>query len=423
MHYAVRHSVFYREKFRGINLNKCRIEDLPTTTKADIMAHFDDVVTDPRVRRADVERFIDDPANVGRLLFDNYPVCHTSGSQGQPLLIVQDPLAVDLVFAFHMTRGNVGFGPLEVLRRLAVPARLAIIISRQGFFPSAWVWQHMPQEMARYLKLLYVTGSDPDLIAKLRDFRPTAISATPTTLDLLAPQAKAFDSYLRQVATWSETLNDATRQRLQIAYGAPVLDTYGCGECLFLSTGCRTQSGAHINSDWVILENVNPSNHPVPAGELGHHVLLTNLANRVQPLIRYELGDQLIMATEPCHCGSQLPRIERILGRAGDVFRIRVDGEIKVLSAYPFQHAFDFLRDVREWQAIHCGENRIDVRFELLPEGTLDLELARRLLNERLQMAGFGNALAISFHVVPRLEADTRTGKIRRMVCHVSQPN
>jgi phenylacetate-coenzyme A ligase PaaK-like adenylate-forming protein len=146
------------------------------------------------------------------------------------------------------------------------------------------------------------------------------------------------------------------------------------------------------------------------------------LANRVQPLIRYELGDQLIMATEPCDCGSRLPRIERILGRAGDVFRIPVGSETKILSAYPFQHAFDFLRDVREWQAVHRGENRIDVRFELLSEGVFDEVRARRLLNERMQMAGFGDALAINFHVVPRLEADPRTGKFRRMVCDESQP-
>jgi hypothetical protein len=33
----------------------------------ELMAHFDDLVTDPLVCRTDLERIIDDPANVGQL--------------------------------------------------------------------------------------------------------------------------------------------------------------------------------------------------------------------------------------------------------------------------------------------------------------------------------------------------------------------
>ncbi len=40
------------------------------------------------------------------------------------------------------------------------------------------------------------------------------------------------------------------------------------------------------------------------------HFVLTNLANTVQPLIRYDLGDQVTMQTERCMCGSPLPVIE-----------------------------------------------------------------------------------------------------------------
>ena len=36
-------------------------------------------------------------------------------------------------------------------------------------------------------------------------------------------------------------------------------------------------------------------------------MLVTNLANRVQPSIRYEVDDHLALATEPCTCGR--PRI------------------------------------------------------------------------------------------------------------------
>lgn len=427
LRHAVAHSAFYRDKYRGIDVERCAVTDLPTVTKGELMANFDRVVTDPAVTRAGLERFIDDPANVGELFLGKYPVCHTSGSQGQPMLVVQDRLVLDLLFAFQMTRGNVGYhrlGPLEALTRLFSPARLAVVISKPGFFPSAWAWKHLPEPMRPFIKLLYVQGNDPDLVAKLNDFGPTTLSSTPTTLDTLAVKADQLKlSKLQQVVTWSEVLTEPARGRIAGAFGVPVLDTYGCGECIYLSTGCPTHAGTHVNADWAVLEVVDEHDAPVPTGTLGSKALLTNLANFVQPLIRYEVGDRLALATAPCACGSRLPRIDRIGGRSGDVFWVKSGSGYRTLSAYPFQHAFEYLRSVREWQATQEARNRIVVRFEMLPGAVLDLPTARERLNERLALNGFGAELEVSFEVVPRLVADVGTGKFRRMVSLVGPPD
>lgn len=426
LRHAVAQSPFYRDKYRGIDVERCPPADLPPTTKAELMANFDRVVTDPAVTRAGLERFIDDPENVGRLFLGKYPVCHTSGSQGQPMLVVQDRLVLDLLFAFQMTRGNVGYrrrGVLEAAARVFSPARLAVVISKPGFFPSAWAWKHLPESMRPFLRTLYVAGNDPDLVAKLNDFRPTILTTTPTTMDTLAVKADRLRlDRLRQTVTWSETLTDAARDRIGRAFGVPVLDNYGCGECIYLSNGCPTHPGAHVNADWAALEVVDEAGRPAPDGTLGHRALLTNLANFVQPLIRYEVGDRLAMATGPCGCGSRLPRIERIGGRAGDVFWVRSGTGYRTLSAYPFQHAFEYLREVREWQATQEDRNRIRVRFEMLPGAALDAEKARTRLAERLALNGFGDELDVQFEVVPRLAIDPGTGKFRRLVSLVGPP-
>jgi phenylacetate-CoA ligase len=418
LHVAAERSPFYRDRLRGLDLDHCPLDAIRPTNKSELMAAFDRVVTDHAVRRADLERFVDDPANVGRLFRDRYPVCHTSGSQGQPFLLVHDRLTLDVLFACQMTRGNVGYqaGPIEAARRLLSPARIAVVISREGFFPSAWAWKHLPAGLRPYVRLLYLSAGDPDLTAKLGAFRPTILTSTPTTLDLLTlrPDRPQFHA-LKQIVTWSETLTDPVRERLKTAYGVPLLDTYGCGECLFLSNGCPTHPGSHVNADWVILEVVDAAGRPVLPGEMGYKVLLTNLANAVQPLIRYELGDRLRMATTPCACGSRLPRIERIDGRVAEVFRIDTATGPKVLNAYPFQHAFDHLRGVREWQATQLDGRRVRVRFELLPGAAFDAEAARSRLRERLALAGFQGVPEVLFEVVPRLDADPVTGKFRRM--------
>lgn len=47
-----------------------------------MMANFEDVLTDRRIRRSDVECFMAEPGNLGKLFLGRYGICHTSGSQG-----------------------------------------------------------------------------------------------------------------------------------------------------------------------------------------------------------------------------------------------------------------------------------------------------------------------------------------------------
>ncbi|MCH8830661.1 MAG: hypothetical protein IID45_13880 [Planctomycetes bacterium] len=70
-----------------------------------------------------------------------------------------------------------------------------------------------------------------------------------------------------------------------------------------------------MNADSLILESVDPENRPVPPGQLGDKVLVTSLSNRVLPLIRYEMSDQVENMTEPCPCGCVLPRVRTVAGR------------------------------------------------------------------------------------------------------------
>jgi len=92
-----------------------------------------------------------------------------------------------------------------------------------------------------------------------------------------------------------------------------VRSVYACSECDYVAFQCAHRN-YHVNADWVILEPVDSEDHPIKAGLASHTVLLTNLANYVQPIIRYELGDSVTLLAECCPCGNQLPAV-RIEGR------------------------------------------------------------------------------------------------------------
>ncbi|HZE40158.1 MAG TPA: hypothetical protein VE172_15225, partial [Stackebrandtia sp.] len=108
--------------------------------------------------------------------------------------------------------------------------------------------------------------------------------------------------------------------RLATAFGAKIRAAYGCGECAFLSNGCP-EGWYHVNADWAVAEPVDADYRPVPPGELSHTVLLSNLANRVQPFLRYDLGDNVMLRPDPCPCGNPLPAIQ-VRGRVAEMLTV-----------------------------------------------------------------------------------------------------
>lgn len=388
------------------------------------MENFDRVATDPRIRKDDLEKFITDSANLGRWFLGCYAISHTSGTQGSPSLIVQDRRTLSILFAMMSSRANAMGKPgiVEGLRRLKSPARAAIISLQRGFYPSGSAFEFMQEIVGRFVRVERFSSLQPDLVERLNDFQPNALISYASVLEILAQSEELHLNHLRQIANSSEQLTASARRRIRRAFGVPILDHYGLGECLLLSEGCPTDGGAHINADWAILEVVDKNNRPVPPGQTGDKVLVTNLANFVQPCIRYEVGDRVAMATTSCYCGSRLPRIDRIEGRSADIFWIGDGNRSQYINGPILQVAADALREVREWQAVQKDVNRIEIRLELLPHSLLDPVAIDRAYKRQLRETGITEDLAIDIRIVSRLTPDPATGKFRRMISQVHGP-
>src|SRR5437763_707990 len=106
LHHAAAHSPYYRRRLAGLDLDRCTVGDLPVLTKPELMEHFDEIVTDPRLKREEVAAFVHDESNLGKYYLGRYVVSHTSGSQGQPALLVQDQDQPLHLFAMQVARGH-----------------------------------------------------------------------------------------------------------------------------------------------------------------------------------------------------------------------------------------------------------------------------------------------------------------------------
>ena len=121
----------------------------------------------------------------------------------------------------------------------------------------------------------------------------------------------------------------------------------------------------HVNSDWVILEPVDEDLRPTPPGEFSHTVLLTNVANWIPPIIRYDLGDSVLVRPDPCPCGCVLPAI-RGAGRHDDALRLEgPNGRFVKIPLLAIGSVVDETPGVHCGQILQAGPATIHLRLEL----------------------------------------------------------
>lgn len=117
----------------------------------------------------------------------------------------------------------------------------------------------------------------------------------------------------------SAPLPPLQRDLIKRAFRAPVCDQYGSCEIRWIAQQCPEERGLHANVEHVNVEFVGADDKPVAVGEYGR-TLLTNLEDRVFPMIRYENGDRGRWLKEKCPCGRTLPLIDSVKGRESESF-------------------------------------------------------------------------------------------------------
>ena len=338
--------------------------DLPVTRKPDLMANFDDWLTIRTVRLERVREHFRDIGNAG-VPIDDVAVFQTSGTSGEPAVIVLSSAFVEFAYGIMMARFERYHRKLiRDVRKLGV--RVTITGGNGHFAGNGFnkLVQRLYPALAKGLGLTVIEAEQPidRLVDKLNAISNVAWIVTyPSMLAILVREKEAGRLRIEPAlfSTGGETLTEDLRKRVgrafpSLKYG--IADTYGCTECLVLSFEC-SHGRKHVNEDWVILEAVDEAMQPVPDGTLSASALLTVLANEVQPFIRYDLGDCVRFYEAPCPCGSPF-RSFQVEGRQATLVRV---GEV-TLSPLVFDLEHDQAQRV---QLIQTGEREFEVRIQL----------------------------------------------------------
>jgi phenylacetate-coenzyme A ligase PaaK-like adenylate-forming protein len=408
--HAVAGSPYHGRRLAGIDVERFGLDDLaqlPVMAKADMIDHFDEVVTDRRLTRRGIEEAIarSEPEPVAAT--DDHLCLVSGGSSGQRALFAFDVDAM-VAFACSLMRQ-------PVARSMAAggppPGGMTIaFVGAASALHATGLAPRIMEGTGITIVSVPVTWPLGAIVERLNELQPPALYGYPSALARLAREQRAGRLAIAPAAitTASETLRPEWRAEIREVFGAPISDTFGSTEGL-VGTSAPDDPVITFASDLCIAELVDERNRPARPGTPSVKVLLTNLANLTQPLIRYELTDVFVRQPDAPDHGHLRATVE---GRSDDVLHFRgVDVHPHVIRS-----VLATTPEVIDFQVRQTGSG-IDIDLfaaEPVAAGPVCDHVSEQL---RAALAGAGlRAPQVRATVVDAPPRDARTGKVRRFV-------
>jgi phenylacetate-CoA ligase len=363
---ARRDSPLFRRLYADLGpSSEVQLHELPVTCKPDLMSEFDDWLTIRSLPLDKARHHLRDMRKIGVPIGD-VAIFRTSGTSGEPAVIVLPSSFLEYCYGISMARFERYHWKL--VREMRKRGLRVTVTGGNGHFAGVGfnkLMNHLHPRLARGLTFIEAEQPIGRLVEQLNAIpKISCIVTYPSMLTILAKEKEAGRLRIAPVLfnTGGETLTDDLRARVRRAFPSlryNIIDAYACTECLVVSFVC-SHGRKHVHEDWVILEAVDAAMRPVPDGTLSATVLLTVLANNVQPFVRYDLGDCIRFHPDPCPCGSPFRSFE-VEGREATLVRVS-DVTLSPL-VFDLEH-----EQARRIQLVQTSEKDFEVRIEAADE-------------------------------------------------------
>lgn len=330
------------------------------------------VITKNRIREAQAD-FISDRYEKKDLISMS-----TSGSTGTPFTVLQDREKKNSVYSEVLYyNGKYGY---QVGRRIVY---LRTINSENK--------KSLLQQYGRNIFQVCCTRmGDGEMEYMLSEIRrlsrrsPVLLMGYASTFEAMerylirAGRERAGDCHVYAIVSSSEYIYDHTRQYLEETFHCRCTSRYANEENGFLGQDGEENNAFEINAAHYMVEILKmDADLPAAPGERGR-IVVTDLKNYGQPMIRYDTGDVGSMAPEP----DGIPRIRNFGGRKLDLLYDTSGRELTGFGAIMWQYS----GRIRQFQIIQMGLKTYELRLngEKIPEQSL-----RQTLKEYLGADAF----------------------------------
>lgn len=409
VNYAIQYSPFYADLYKDHPFQT--MDDffrLPLINKQIMMKHFSTLNT-CGIDKDDVTNYaVEKEQNKDFLGYykDQYVVGLSSGTSGNKGIYITPKEMTKRLPAVFLARG--GF-PLRLL-----PYRILFMLRvySQGF----------DDINSKLVSLNYLSTMEPvdQVIEKLNRMRCNILMAPPSFIRELLPYSAQIKTNIKRIMTYAEVLADEDRIQFEKEFNTKVIQIYQASEGQIASS-CK-HGHLHINEDMVYIELYDEQGNRIEkANQQGHKMVLTNLVNYAQPLIRYEMNDMIIL-DEPCSCGSRFRRIKNILGRHDDLLYFYNTNNQKT---YIFPDLF--VRwiivtsdNIREFQVVQNNINEIDITIDLITAKNSDIvEMLRNKIVMELNAFDIINAQV--YIKIDSIHIPKDRNKFQRFISNISK--
>jgi phenylacetate-coenzyme A ligase PaaK-like adenylate-forming protein len=247
-----------------------------------------------------------------------------------------------------------------------------------------------------------------EFVGRIRARHPAMLFGYPSSLALIARHAERCGVNFRgagiKVAfVTAERLYDHQRQQIERTFGCRAANGYGGRDAGFVAHECPA-GGMHLSAEDIVVEIVGRDGRAVPAGESGE-IVVTHLATKDFPFIRYRTGDIGVLDDRLCPCGRGLQLLKEVQGRSTD-FVVTSDG----IPMHGLALIY-ILRELGGIEAFRIVQESLDrIRVMLVPGPGYDAAV------ENVIRSGFrarlGAEVTVEIERVPQIPSDP-SGKFR----------
>ncbi|MEM1058917.1 MAG: hypothetical protein AAGK14_06690 [Verrucomicrobiota bacterium] len=381
---------------------------IPVLTKADVMDNWDQLVTDPRLKLADMNAHLHAMVageKTNPYYLDEFYPCASGGTSGRRGLYIWDweTFTVTSNLAYRIRHRQDRQYPPPAPRRLAVVCAGSLVHASRLVFPVTLD----PEREVR------VWGADEPMdriVAEINQFQPDRLVGYATLVHELADRTLEGECTIRPnwIMTNSEPLEGEARHAAREAWGADIHNSWGSVEVGLGGMEAHPGAGITVSEDYLIAEPIGPDGKPVPDGEAADRVIMTKLFGWTLPILRYEMTDSLVFDREPNPDFPAYRRISEVKGRADTKL---LYGEVRI-HPMVFRSVLGQVPAISEYQVQQTDRG---ARILVITHHALDSAAVARRQEDALRAAGLPDP-EVTLEKVTELPRHPETNKLKRFV-------
>ena len=301
--FAYKNSKFYNKLYnsKGIKENDLAtidINKIPTINKDLVIDNFDEVIVSNDITKKEVLEFLEKSKDPNDLFKNKYHVIHTSGSSGKIGYFLYNKKEWDFFFTYLTKLYKFSFSKNKT----------AFIGAAGGHFTAAssLAWASEMGLTKLFCEPLVLSINKPldENIEKLNQFQPDVLVGYFNSLKILAEKQEQgiLDIKPKYLVSSGEGITPRGKKYIEKIFNLHLVNMYAFCECFFLGVGKNEYDGIYLRDDLAFIEIKD------------NYILLTNLINKTQPIIRYRIDDYVVLKND---LGKKLPftLIDDVVGR------------------------------------------------------------------------------------------------------------